>query len=286
MVYDPYSGQLWISHDGSDDANDLIEVPTDLSSFSLFQTGQIPVPDGIVSDGKGNLYIGAGLQRLVVYNIPSDTLAQSFPNSLLVPGIDSLALIPGTPTSTVLSASPNPVAVGQSVILTATITPAPTGTLLGTVSFYNSSILLNTTAVNSSGVAAFTTSSLPAGSDNIKATYSGNIDFAASASPVVTETVTGASLTSTATVLSATPNPSVAGQSVTLTATITPTPTGSSLGTVSFYNGSNLLSTTAVNSSGVAAFATSSLPQGSDSITAAYSGNTAFASSTSAALTR
>jgi hypothetical protein len=96
MVYDSYSGQLWISHDGNNNANGLIEVPTDLSSFSLFQVGQIPVPDGIVSDGKGNLYIGAGLKRLMAYNIPSDTLLHPAAKSLVVTGIDDLVLIPGT----------------------------------------------------------------------------------------------------------------------------------------------------------------------------------------------
>ncbi len=284
MVYDPYSGQLWISHDGSDNANGLIEVPTDLSSFSLFQSGQIPVPDGIVSDGKGNLYIGAGLQRLMVYNIPSDTVAQPSSSSLLVAGIDSLVMIPGTSTSMALTVSPNPAAVGQPVTLMATITPTPTGALLGTVSFYNGSTSLNTASVNASGVATFTTSSLPAGSDNITATYSGNIDFAASASSVVTETITGTSLTATSTALSASPNPAVAGQSVTLTATITPTPSGTPLGTVSFYNGSTSLNTANVNSSGLATFTTSSLSAGSANLTAAYSGNATFAESTSTVL--
>jgi Big-like domain-containing protein len=284
MVYDPYSGQLWISHDGSDNANGLIEVPTDLSTFSLFQSGLIPVPDGIVSDGKGNLYIGAGLQRLMVYNIPSDSLAQPSSNSLLVPGIDSLALIAGISTTTALSASPNPAVVSQSVTLTATITPAPTGTSLGTVSFYNGSTLLNTAAVNSSGIATFATTTLPAGSDILKAIYSGSIEFAASTTSPVTETITGTSLTSTSTSLSASPNPAIAGQSVTLTATIAPPPTGSSLGTVSFFNSSTLLNTANVTAAGVATFATSTLPAGSDNITAAYSGNTAFAESTSPAL--
>jgi sugar lactone lactonase YvrE len=96
MVYDSYSGQLWITHDGNNNANGLIEVPTNLSSFSLFQVGQIPVPDGIVSDGKGHLYIGAGLRHLMAYNIPTDTLQHPAANSLVVPGIDDLALIPGT----------------------------------------------------------------------------------------------------------------------------------------------------------------------------------------------
>jgi hypothetical protein len=285
MVYDPYTGQLWISHDGSDNANGLIEVPTDLSSFSLFQSGNIPVPDGIVSDGKGNLYIGAGLQRLVAYNIPTDTLAHPMSESFLVPGLDSLELIPGTPTSTGLLVSPNPAVAGQTVTLTATITPTPTGALLGTVSFYNGATLLNTATVSASGISTFTTSSLPAGADSIKATYSGNIDFAASASSLAVETITGTSLTSTSTVVTASPNPVALGQSVTLAATLAPPPTGTPLGTVNFYNSSTLLNTANVNSSGAATFATSTLPAGSNSITAAYSGNPEFAESTSSPLT-
>jgi len=286
MVYDPYSGQLWISHDGSNNANGLIEVPTDLSSFSLFQSGQIPVPDGIISDGKGNLYIGAGLQRLMVYNIPTDTLAHPSSQSLLVPGIDSLALIPGTPTSTSLTTFPNPSVVGQSVAMTASITPVPAGAPpLGTVSFYNGSTVVGTAAVNASGVATFATSSLPSGPNLVKATYSGNMEFAASVSPVSTQTVTGTSLTSTSTTTSASPNPAAPGESVLLTATVAPAPTGSPLGTVSFFNHSTQLSTADLNSSGVATFRTSALPPGSNSITAAYSGNASFAESTSSGLT-
>ncbi len=104
MVYDPYSQQLWVSHDGADPTtgakeSGFFEIPTDLSGFTLFQDGTllnksiaIPVPDGIVSDSKGNLYIGAGLHRLVVYNIPTDTVTLN----PVVPGIDSLVLVPGT----------------------------------------------------------------------------------------------------------------------------------------------------------------------------------------------
>jgi hypothetical protein len=104
MVYDPYSQHLWVSHDGGDPTtgakeSGLFEIPTDLSGFTLHQNGTllnkslaIAVPDGIVSDGKGNLYIGAGLHRLVVYNIPTDTVTLN----PVVPGIDSLILVPGT----------------------------------------------------------------------------------------------------------------------------------------------------------------------------------------------
>jgi hypothetical protein len=217
----------------------------------------------------------------MVYNIPTDTLAQSAANSMLVPGIDSLALIPGTSTATALTASPNPVAAGQPVTLTATVTPTPAGPPLGTVSFYNGSTLLDTEKVNASGVATFTTSNLPSGTDSLTAAYSGNINFAASTSPNVDEIVTGTSLTPTSTALTASPNPAVVGQAVTLSATISPTPTGATLGTVSFNEGATLLGTGNVNASAVATFTTSSLAVGSHNITASYSGNALFGASIS-----
>jgi hypothetical protein len=91
MTYDPYSRQLWVSHDGTM-GNGLIEIPTDLSSDTWFQTGKILVPDGIVSDGNGNLFIGAGLHTVVEYNIPTNTIVKS----VLAPGVDDVVLIPGT----------------------------------------------------------------------------------------------------------------------------------------------------------------------------------------------
>jgi hypothetical protein len=91
MVYDSYSGQLWVTHVGTQ-GNGLIEIPTDLSTQTWFQTGKIPVPDGIVSDGQGNLFIGAALQSIVEYNIPTDTIVKT----VKAKGVDDLVLVPGT----------------------------------------------------------------------------------------------------------------------------------------------------------------------------------------------
>ena len=73
--------------------------------------------------------------------------------------------------------------------LTATVSPAPTGSSSGTVSFYNGSTLLGADSVNSSGGATFTSSTLPAGALQLTAVYSGNADFAGSTSSTVTESV-------------------------------------------------------------------------------------------------
>ena len=200
------------------------------------------------------------------------------------------------PTITTLTAAPNSALVGQSVTLTATVNPPPIEpdvrahavtegpASYGTVSFYYGETLLGTGSVDSSGVATWSTTTLPVGADGLTAVYSGDYSLAGSASIAYTETITAAA-TSTTTVLTALPNPAVAGQSVTLAATVAPAPTETPTGTVSFYNGTTLLGTIAVNSSGIADFIASSLPVGALSITAVYSGNAGFSGSTSTAVT-
>jgi hypothetical protein len=95
------------------------------------------------------------------------------------------------------------------------------------------------------------------------------------------ETVAPATLTATTSTLIFAPNPPVDGQAEVFTVTVAPTPTGASLGTVNFYNGTTLLGMGTLNSAGVATFTTSTLPFGNLTITAVYSGNAAFATSTS-----
>ena len=190
-----------------------------------------------------------------------------------------------TSTTTILTASSNPATFRQAVLLTATVSPAPTGSPLGTVSFFDGATLLGTVNFNSSGIATFSDSSLSVGSHSVTAVYSGNTAFATSTSSPVTAVISAVSPASTTTTLSASPNPATAGQSVVFTATVSPAPTGNSLGTVSFFDGATLLGTASVISSGVETFSVSGLSAGSHVITAVYSGNTGFATSTSGPVT-
>jgi len=75
-------------------------------------------------------------------------------------------------------------------------------------------------------------------------------------------------------------NPSTYGQTVTFTATVTP---ASATGAVQFLDGATLLGSANL-SGGQAAFATASLAAGPHSITANYTGNSNYLSSTSAAV--
>jgi hypothetical protein len=184
-------------------------------------------------------------------------------------------------TATTLVAAPVPGIVGHAVTLTATVAPPPTGGTLGTVSFYNGATLLGMGTVNASGVATFTTSSLPLGNASLTAVYSGNATSGTSTSVALMESVVPAGLIATTSTLTFAPNPPVDGQAETFTVTVVPAPTGASLGTVSFYNGATLLGMGTVNSGGVATFTTVTLPFGNLTITAVYSGNATFATSTS-----
>ena len=189
-------------------------------------------------------------------------------------------------TTTALSSDSNPSGLGETVTFTATVTVnAPgSGTPTGSVIFYDGSTAMGTVATDSSGHAAYATSSLTAGSHSITAGYNGNALFLGSTSTVLTQVVQA----STTTTLSSSLNPSNLGQTVTFTASVTVNAQGSGTptGNVTFYDGSTALGTVALDSSGHAAYATSSLTAGSHSITASYGGDANFAGSTSTVLTQ
>jgi len=188
-----------------------------------------------------------------------------------------------------LAAAPNPAAVGQAVTLTATVSGGSNGlNPTGTVTFFtlNGTATLGTGPVdNSTGVATFTTSSLPAGSYTLTAHYGGDSNFMPSASGAVTEVVGNATPIASTTQLAIAPNPASIGQSVTFTATVAGGANGvNPSGSVTFMNGSTALGTGPVAAgSGVATFTTSSLTAGTYAVTAQYGGDANFLASTTTA---
>lgn len=188
-----------------------------------------------------------------------------------------------TATSTTLSSSLNPSTYGQAVTFTAVVASSlgvpPDGEL---VTFTQGKTTLGTGALNG-GSATFATSTLAAGgTDSVKAVYPGDSNFAASTSTAVSQVVNKASTTTT---LSSSQNPSSFGQSVTLTAAVAPEFSGTVTGTVAFNNGSAKLGTVALSGS-VASYTTTTLPVGTDQITAVYKGSSSFTTSTSSPLSQ
>jgi hypothetical protein len=193
-----------------------------------------------------------------------------------------------------LNTSPNPVNAGAVITLTATIAAAPGGVGIptGTVTFYDESTVIGTGTLNG-GVATLTYSSLPAGTHSLSITYGGDTNFQGSTSAAVSQTV----VASVSTTFAPSVTMATSGQPVTLSVTVfggatqpndgasigfaalpvLPTPTG----TVTFREGLMVLGTAAVDSQGVATLVIPSLPPGQAAITAAYSGDSMYASSVS-----
>ena len=179
------------------------------------------------------------------------------------------------------SAGPNPSTVGQSVSFTATVTSG-SGTPSGTVQFRDGVTNLGAPLTLIAGQATFTTTTLALGTHSITGVYSGDASFTTSTSGAVAHQVDAPTLTptSTAVVRSAGPNPSVFGQSVSFTATVT-TGSGTPTGTVQFKDGVTNLGAAVTLTAGQATLTTINLGAGAHSITAVYSGDTTYATSTS-----
>ena len=177
---------------------------------------------------------------------------------------------------------------GQSTTLSVTVAAAVpgAGTPTGTVTFYDGATPLGTgpTALNG-GVATLSVADLLGGTHSITAAYAGDTDFAPVTSAPVSLVVTQQATTAT---LSSSAGTTEFGQSVTFTATVAGVGTEpvSPTGTVTFYEGATNLGTGTLDGSGVATLAVTSLATGSDSITAVYSDDANYQTSTASAITQ
>ncbi len=159
-------------------------------------------PTGTVTFYDGSASIGAvpvnsaGNASLVVSTLTVGThsLSASYggDSSFLASVSSTLAeeVVTQIQTSTTLAVSPNPAAFGQAVTLTATVAENGTGLPTGFVTFYDGASTLGTVVLDSSGHAHLSTSTLGAGSDQLRASYGGDTLFAGSTSSTVAETVT------------------------------------------------------------------------------------------------
>lgn len=184
----------------------------------------------------------------------------------------------GQPTTTTsLASSANPTVYGQATTLSSSVTASSgSGTPTGSVTFDDGSNALGTASL-SGAQAAFTVSSLSVGTHSIAAAYSGDTNFLASTSSALSQIVNQAS---TSTALTSSANSPTLNTSVTLTANLSVLAPGAGnpTGTITFQEGSNVLATSPINS-GQATFSTASLPVGSHTLVASYSGDTNFQSS-------
>jgi hypothetical protein len=182
-------------------------------------------------------------------------------------------------TSTVVNSTPNPSVVQSTVTFTATV-KGNGGTPTGTVTFNAGGNSIGTGQLNAAGVATLTYSGLAAGNYPITAVYGGDTDDSPSTSAAITQVVnTIPTLTDLGSASTTGANPQVILVATVINAAgpLTPTPTG----TVTFNNGSTVIGTATLDSSGIADLVPI-LPAGTYSIVAVYSGDTLHGPSTSA----
>jgi len=236
---------------------------------------------GLAVDAEGNMYVAGNTDAGGIPATPG-----AFQKSFAGYNDGYVFKISQHGTAAVtLTASPNPVIAGQTVTLTAKVTPPPVSSAAaGTITFMNGATELGKVTLSSTGIASLAIKPAVAAVENLTAVYSGDSTYAEATSPAVKLTVTAAIATTTT--LKITPNPAFTTRAITFTAQVkaasgTTIPAGS----VTLLNGTATLATIALNSSGMVTYTTSSLAAGTYSINASYQGSTNFSKSSAAAQT-
>ena len=195
-------------------------------------------------------------------------------------------------TTTLAAPSPSSPVWGQTVTLSATVTHSVgTNAPTGAVQFFCDGNLLVltggalTAAIGSGGVATSSCSTIPVGTGHaITAYYLGDSNYNGSLSSSQSLTVGKAS---TSVTLGAAPSPVNYCVAVTLTASVAVTSPGAGTpsGTVIFKNGSTTLAIYGLPSSGTISYTVPAgvLPAGTLSLSAVYSGDSNFSTSTGTA---
>ncbi|WP_344266988.1 Ig-like domain-containing protein, partial [Streptomyces sodiiphilus] len=188
-----------------------------------------------------------------------------------------------TATETVVDGTPDPSVAGEPVLFTAVVTPvAPgAGTPTGTVTFtFTGGGPTLTATLDTTGTATAVTDALPPGLFTVTATYGGDAGFAAS-SGTTTHTVVQASTTTTVTSF---PDPSAFGEDVTFMARVAVDAPGTGVptGSVTFTFGSGGSATVPLDATGMAVLTESTLPAGTQLVSAFYSGDALHAPSAGA----
>jgi hypothetical protein len=198
-------------------------------------------------------------------------------------GTGYVVKISATGTATVaLAASPSPVAAGQSVTLTASVTPTATYASVptGTIEFQDGGNALGTAVtLDSTGTATYTSTTLAPGTHSLTAVYSGDSTYPAG-NAAASLTVTG--LTASVNVAPAT---GTISRAASLSVKVTVTGSGATPSGTVTLSGGGYNSSVASLSGGIATIVipANRLSAGSDTLTVNYSGDANYGPATGSA---
>jgi hypothetical protein len=180
-----------------------------------------------------------------------------------------------TTTSVTITSSANPSGYGQILLLNAMVQPSSGTTVpTGTVTFKDGATTLGSVTLDSHGQAALSESTLQPGTHSITAAYAGSTQFAASTSGVLQQVIT---VQGTTTMIFSSVPSAAYGESVLFFVTVSANAgTATPAGTVRLSDGGTVFASPALDATGEAVAATSSLAAGVHTITASYLGNADF----------
>ena len=237
-------------------------------------TGSIQFRDGAAALGTAPLVNGVAALPILGLSVGNHSIAAVYNGDASYLGATSPALahsvVKANP-AVAAGASPNPAVVGQTVTLTATVSPAAAP---GSVRFSDGRVTLGT-ATLTNGIATLAVTRLDPGNHSISAAYSGDGNFNPAASSALTLIVNRIPTTTT---LTSGDNPVRRHERVTFTARVSP---AAATGTVRFLEGSRLLGSASL-SGGTARLTVDFSTEGTHSITADYGGSANYDDSTSA----
>ena len=248
---------------------------TFFSSGSIFCVLNANLQQGSQTCPPNSGVFPAGTTTVTAVYSGDSVYAPSTSNPIVV------TVLPDTTTATLVS-SPNPSTSGQPVTFTASIQGnfAPGA---GQVIFLDGNATIGTATLDATGHATLRTSSLTAGTHQIRVAFPGSANFNSVTSATLDELVMGPASVLTVTALASNVNPSGAGMPVTFTATVSVVGSASvsPTGTITFLDASFVIGMATLNpTTGIATFTTSALAVGSHPITASYSGATGVGSGT------
>jgi hypothetical protein len=157
-------------------------------------TGTVAFQDGPMTLGSSPLIAGKATfatSNLAVggHSITAAYSGDSNDNgNVSAPLAQSVNTVSKANVITTVTSNPNPSTAGQSISLTASISPV---SATGAITFMDGSAVLGTSVLNG-GRAAFATSTLAAGSHSITAQYSGDVNNNTGTSSILVQTVTAA----------------------------------------------------------------------------------------------
>jgi sugar lactone lactonase YvrE len=253
----------------------------------LLPTGTVTFKDGAAVLGTSAVSAAAGTAAA--------TGVASFPISTLSPGAHSIVASysgdtnyqPGNSpaftqtvivanTSVSLASSSNPATFGTALTFTSNVTGTG-GSVTGTVTFMDGNTAIGKVAINGSGAATLTTTTLAPGQHTITAVYSGDANNQPNTSSVLQQQV---QQTTVSTIVS-NANPAQTLSPIVLTCVVSNGGPQPATGSVTFTDGSTLLGTVALTG-GVATLSLPSLAAGQHNVIASYSGDVADFPSASA----